>query len=294
MSETVLVTGGTGFVAGWCVTELLRQGYDVRTTIRDPSREQAVRDAVSPGPGDRLEFHVADLTRDDGWAAALAGCDHVLHVASPLTGDTIAPAREGTLRVLRAAASPPLTDLDDPALTGYRRSKAVAERAAWDHMRDHTGPTTLTTILPGAVFGPLLSPSGAGSVQVIARLLRGMPVTPRIGFEIVDVRDLADLHIRAMTSPEAAGQRFIATGDFHWTTEIAALLNTRTRPIPDFAVRLLARFDPGLRALTPYLSHEHVHTARKADQILGWRTRPAAETIADCAHSLTTHGIVRS
>ena len=178
--------------------------------------------------GDGLRFFVADLTSDAGWAAAVAGCDYVLHVASPLGADApkdpdalIVPARDGALRVLRAAseagvkrvvmtsacaaASPPLaspdsisdeslwTDLDDPTLTAYRKSKAVSEQAAWRFMQDHGGPTTLTTILPGAVFGPLLSASSLGSVQVIGRLLRArLPGTPRIGFEVVDVRDLAD------------------------------------------------------------------------------------------------------
>jgi dihydroflavonol-4-reductase len=324
---TVLVTGGTGFVAGWCMTELLRKGYHVRTTVRDPAREPAVRAAVEG----RLDVRVADLTSDDGWAAAVDGCEYVLHVASPLGTDAprdpdalIAPARDGTLRVLRAAtaagvkrvvmtsacaaATPPLagpdsvsdetlwTDVTDPALTAYRKSKAVAEEAAWEFMRDHGGPTTLATVLPGAVFGPLLPASRAGSVQIIERLLAGrMPGTPRVGFEVVDVRDLADVHVRAMTAPEAAGRRFIAAGEFLWMSEIAAVLRARlgerarkvpSRTLPDFAIRLLARFDPGARALVPYLSRRHLHTSRTAERLLGWRPRPAADTITDCALSL--------
>lgn len=337
MTETVLVTGGTGFVAGWCVVELLRQGYDVRTTVRTASREQAVRKAVSAevDPEDRLEFRVADLTSDEGWAAAVAGCDYVLHVASPLGTDEskdpdalIAPARDGALHVLRAAtdagvkrvvmtsacaaASPPLagpdsvsdesrwTDLDDPTLVGYRRSKAVAEQAAWRFVEERGGPTTLTTVLPGAVFGPLLPASHLGSVQVIDRLMGGrVPGTPRIGFEVVDVRDLADLHVRAMTSTEAEGQRFIATGEFLWMSEIAERLRmglgesarkVPTRRLPDFAIRLFARFDPGVRALAPYLGHKHLHTSAKAERVLKWRSRPATETLVDCARSLMAQG----
>jgi nucleoside-diphosphate-sugar epimerase len=339
MGETVLVTGGSGFVAGWCIVELLRQGYDVRTTVRGSSREQAVRETVAAevDPGDRLSFAVADLTSDEGWAAAVAGCDYVLHVASPLGADAstdpdalIVPARDGALRVLRAAtgagvkrvvmtsacaaASPPLnspdstsdearwTDLDDPALVDYRRSKAVAEQAAWQFMRDADGPTELTTVLPGAVFGPILSASTLGSVQVIGRLLKGsLPGTPRIGFEVVDVRDLADVHIRAMTSPKAAGERFIAAGEFLWMSQIAELLRARlsagaskvpTRSIPNFVIRLLARFDPGVRSLAPYLGHKHLHSSQKAERVLGWRTRPAADTLVDCARSLGAHGAV--
>jgi nucleoside-diphosphate-sugar epimerase len=326
---TVLVTGGTGYVAGWCVVELLRRGYDVRTTVRSPARAEAVRRAVATevDAGPRLSFAVADLTADDGWKEAVDGCDHVLHVASPLgvdnTKDLIAPARDGTLRVLRAAtaagvervvltsaanaASPSSyrdegvsdetlwTDPDDPTLPPYRRSKTLAERAAWDFMADHDGPTTLTTILPGAVFGPVLTSDNLGSVQIIARLLRGMPGTPRIGFEIVDVRDLADIHIRAMTAPEAAGQRFLATGEFMWMRDMALALRAGlgdaagkvpTRNLPNIAVRLAAIADPTLREIMPALGRRHRHSTAKALRLLGWRPRPAAETVVACARSL--------
>jgi dihydroflavonol-4-reductase len=333
MSESVLVTGGTGYVAGWCLVELLRRGYDVRTTVRSLTKADAVRASVAAqvDPGERLSFHVADLTSDDGWAGALAGVDYVLHVASPLgTGatknpdDLIIPARDGAVRVLRAAteagvkrvvmtsacaaASPALytdesvtdetlwTDPDDRRLTTYRKSKTLAERAAWDFMASYDGPTTLTTILPGAVFGPVLTPSNAGSVEVIDRLLQGrMPGTPRLGFEVVDVRDLADIHIRAMTSPEAAGQRFIAVGDFLWMSDMATALRSRlgesarkvpTRRLPDFALKAMSVFDPALRDITPALGRRHRHTPAKAERLLGWRARPAVDTVADCAESL--------
>jgi len=338
MAETVLVTGGTGFVAGHCIAELLRQGYDVRTTVRSPAREAAVRAAVTAAgqPGERVSFAVADLTSDAGWAEAVDGRDYVLHVASPLGVDApkdpdalIGPARDGALRVLRAAvdaqvkrvvmtsacaaATPPLaspdsvsdesrwTETDDPTLTAYRKSKAVSEQAAWAFIREAGGATELTTVLPGAVFGPLLDPANRGSVQVIERLLRGMPGTPRIGFEVVDVRDLADLHVRAMVAPEAAGRRYIAAGEFRWMSEIAeelraglgtAAAKVPTRTLPDFAVRLLARFDPGVRALAPYLGRRHLHSSARALESLGWQPRPAAETVTDCGRSLVAHGVV--
>ncbi len=255
--ERVLVTGGTGYLAGWSIVGLLQRGYRVRTTVRSVAREQTVHDAVSTvvDPQDRLEFAVADLTDDAGWDVAVAGCRYVLHVASPLGAEDprdpdelIVPARDGALRALRAAtavgvtrvvltsaanaASPSsyaadgVTDetlwtVDDPSLPAYRRSKTIAERAAWDFMAGYEGPTTLTTVLPGAVFGPILSTANLGSVRIIQRLLQGrMPGLPRIGLEVVDVRDIADLHIRAMTAPEAAGQRFLGTGEFVWMREI--------------------------------------------------------------------------
>ena len=330
--ETVLVTGGTGYVAGWCVRELLQRGYRVRTTIRSRNREQAVRDAVSSvDPGDRLSFAVADLTSDEGWDAAVAGVGFVLHVASPLgedagrAEDLIGPARDGSLRVLRAAtragvrrvvmtsaanaASPSSyrdesvtdetlwTDPDDPTLIPYRKSKTLAERAAWDFMSAYDGPTTLTTILPGAVLGPILDPGHLGSTEIVARMLRGsMPGVPRIALEIVDVRDVADLHIRAMTAEVAAGQRFLATGELMWMGELAQALRAGlgpaadkvpTRVIPDVAVRLAAKFfDRSLRGIVPGLGRRNRHTTEKARRLLGWQPRPAAETVVACGRSL--------
>jgi len=337
MGETVLVTGGTGYVAGWCVAELLKRGYTVRTTVRSTAKGEQVRSAVATevDPGDRLGFAIADLTSDDGWAEAMAGVDHVLHVASPLgmhgadAEALIVPARDGTLRVLRAAtaagvqrvvmtsaantASPSSyrdesvsdetvwTDVNDPTLQPYRRSKTAAERAAWDFMATYDGPTTLATVLPGAVFGPVLSTGTMGSVQIIGRLLKGMPGTPRIGFEIVDVRDLADAHIRAMTTPEAAGQRFLATGEFMWMLDMARALRdglgdagakAPTRNLPDVAVRGLSLFDHTLREIMPALGRRAVHTTAKAERVLGWKSRPATEAVVDCGRSLLAHNAV--
>lgn len=339
MMETVLVTGGTGYVAGWCIAGLLERGYRVRTTVRSPGKEKAVREAVATvvDPGDRLSFAVADLTKDDGWDAAVDGVDHILHVASPMGDETtrdaetlIVPARDGALRVLRAAtaagvqrvvmtsaanaASPSSytedsvtdetlwTDPDDPTLIPYRRSKTVAEKAAWDFMAGYDGPTTLTTILPGAVFGPIMSAADLGSVQIVARMVGGkLPGSPRIGLEIVDVRDLADIHIRAMTSPAAAGQRFLATGEFTWMREMARTLRaglgaagTRvsTRQLPDVVVRLTALFDRSLRAIIVSLGRRNRHSTAKAERVLGWRPRPAAETVLDCANSLIAWKVV--
>jgi len=304
--------------------------------VRSPGREQAVADAVSSlvDPAGRLSFAVADLTADDGWAAAVKDVDHLLHVASPLGmagGDVdalITAARGGALRVLRAAtaagvarvvltsaanaASPSSyategvtdetlwTDPDDPALIPYRRSKTLAERAAWDFMAGSGSSTELTTVLPGAVFGPILSTSTIGSVDIVRRMLSGaMPGVPRIGFEIVDVRDLADVHIRAMTAPAAAGERFLATGEFTWMAQMARTLRDSLGPdarkvrnfrIPDFAVRLAARFgDASLREITPALGRRNRHSTEKARRLLGWQPRPAAETVLDCARSLIEH-----
>jgi dihydroflavonol-4-reductase len=331
-SERVLVTGGTGYLAGWTIVGLLEKGYRVRTTVRRAAREQAVRDAVTTrvDPGDRLEFAVADLTADSGWDAAVADCAYVLHVASPLGAENprdpdelIVPARDGALRVLRAAtaagvnrvvltsaanaASPAsyaadsrtdetLWTVDDPKLPAYRRSKTIAERAAWDFLDRHDTATALTTVLPGAVFGPVLTAGNLGSVRIIQRMLQGkMPGVPRIGLEVVDVRDIADLHLRAMTAPDAAGERFLGTGEFVWMREIAAALRAGlgpdaakvpTRQLPDLVVRLAALFDPSLRSIMPALGRRNRHSTDKAARVLGWHPRPATEAVLACAQSL--------
>ena len=329
MAQTVLVTGGTGFIAGWCIVQLLERGYAVRTTVRDAAKEQRVRAAVRSNT-DRLSVVVADLNDDRGWDAAVAGCDYVLHVASPLGGGAVkdrhalvAPARDGTLRVLRAAAKagvkrvvmtsaaatarPPLTsdrvsdetiwaDPEDPQFDAYRVSKILAERAAWDFMQSEGKASMLTTILPGAVFGPLRDAENLGSVQIIHGMLRGRPgALPRLGFWIVDVRDLADLHIRAMTAAAAAGQRFIAAGEFMWMEGMAKTLRAQlgeqgakvpTRRLPDFVVRLLLPFMANLRTLAPLLGRRFPINTDKSRKVLAFAPRPAAATLVDCARSL--------
>jgi nucleoside-diphosphate-sugar epimerase len=342
MRDTVLVTGGTGYVAGWCIVRLLESGYDVRTTVRDLGRAERVRRAVASVSerSNRLEFAVADLTFDDGWKEAADGCEYVLHVASPLGVDPSArkdeeqallvPARDGTVRVLRAAAAAGVqrvvmtsaantaspasyttdgvtdetlwTDLDTPGLPAYRRSKTAAELAAWDFMAAHDGPMTLATVLPGAVFGPVLSADTLGSTRIILRLVNGaMRGTPRIGLEVVDVRDLADIHVRAMTAPEAAGQRFLATGEFLWMHDMALALReglgdagrkVPTRQLPNIAVRAAAVFDRSLRDVMPGLGRRNRHSTAKATTVLGWSPRPARDAVLDCARSLIEHGVI--
>lgn len=339
MSDLVLVTGATGYVGGWCVAELLRRAYRVRATVRDLAKADAVRAAVEriTGTTDRLEFAKADLLSNAGWADAMAGVDHVMHVAAQLRlGDGQDPHRliqvavEGSQRVLRAATEAKVrrvvmtsaanaashssytvedvsdetlwTDPSDPTLIPYRRAKTMAEKAAWDYVETTAAAPELTTVLPGAVLGPILSGYALGSVSIIARMLGGqMKWVPRIGLEVVDVRDLVDLHIRALESPAAARQRFLGTGGFLWMRDIARTLkadlgqqaaSVSTRPAPDFLVRLAARRDASLREVTPSLGRKNRHSTAKAHQILGWQSRPARETVADCGRSVLAHRVV--
>ncbi len=335
--DTVLVTGGTGYLGGWCIATLLDRGYTVRTTVRDVAREEAVRAALAnaiPDPGDRLSVVAADLLSDDGWAEAVAGCRYVLHIASPFPpaqpkdpDELIVPARDGALRVLGAALDAGVerivltssiaavsgapgdvlteddwNDGEDTSLTPYVRSKTIAEREAWRFVRERGAEDRLAVVNPGLIVGPVLSDDFSYSVQLIERLLGGkVPAAPKLGFTYVDVRDVADLHVRAMTHPEAGGKRFLATDRFLWTSETAAILKDRlgdearkvpTRVAPNFAVRAMGMFDPAIRTITGDLGRKTEYSSERARTLLGWSTRPVEDAVVDTARSLLSRGVV--
>jgi dihydroflavonol-4-reductase len=333
--KPVLVTGGSGFLGSWCVIELLRRGHRVRTTVRDLAREAEVRAAIGSevDAGDRLTIHAADLLADEGWEEAVEGCEHVLHVASPFPpaqpkdpDELIVPARDGTLRVLRASLAAGVervvitssvaavagssrpsseklteedwTDLGSDALSPYVRSKTTAERAAWDLVRERGEVDRVAVVNPGAILGPVLSEDRSYSLEAIERLLGGMPGIPRIGFSFVDARDVADLQIRAMSAPEAGGERFIAVERFMWMAEVAAVLREElgpeapkvpSRSIPDFAVRAMGLFDPGVRGIVGQLGRKREYSSDKARRLLGWSPRPSRETVVDTARSMLSY-----
>jgi dihydroflavonol-4-reductase len=337
----VLVTGGSGFVGSHCIVQLLAAGHEVRTTVRDLAREGAVRAMLKEGgadAGDRLALAAADLTRDGGWAEAVAGCDFVLHVASPFPSraprhddELITPAREGTLRVLRAARDagikrvvltssfaaigyghPPReeafdeTSWTDPSagVSAYVKSKTLAERAAWDFIAAEGGSLELSVVNPVAVFGPVLGPDFASSILLVRRMLDGeVPALPRMLFGVVDVRDVADLHLRAMTSPAAAGQRFLAVaGDFMSAAAIAGVLKTRLGPIarrvstrqaPDWVIRLAGLFLAEARTVVSELGRTKNATSAKAARMLGWTPRAREDAIAATGESLARLGLLK-
>ncbi len=326
----VAVTGASGFIAGWCITQLLDDGHEVVATIRSPQREPGVRAAVGATGGEPLSFHVADLSGDDGWDDALTGCEVLLHVASPMSGGEadmmVAEAVQGTLRVLAAAdhagvrrvvmtsacaaATPAAsqlsgtvdetcwTDADEIGLSAYRRSKTLAERAAWDFVARGRS-FSLTTMLPAAVFGPTRSASALGPLGLIGALLDGSAIAiPRLGFEIVDVRDVAAAHLLAMTNARAEGQRFIVSGQLLWYGDIAGILRTHlgddaasvpTVRLTDEEFRSLACRSPRLANLLPLLDRDLQHSSAKARRVLGWRSRPATRTIVDSARCLLSY-----
>jgi len=340
--STILVTGGSGFLGSHCILQLLAAGQRVRTTVRSLKREGDVRAMLQEGgaePGDRLSFIAADLEDDAGWSEAVAGCDSVLHVASPFPpslpvheDELIVPAREGTLRVLRASRDAGVrrvvltssfaaigygrgpqeapfdetswTDPDGDGVTPYVKSKALAERAAWDFLADEGGGLELSVVNPVGVFGPVLGPDYSTSILLVQRLMDGaMPGCPRLIFGAVDVRDVADLHVRAMTHPAAKGERFLAVaGDFLSMVDIARMLRRRmgasarrvpTWPLPNWLVRLAAIRDPAAKQILPELGKRKNATGEKATRLLGWAPRSVEESIVATAESLVRLGLLK-
>ena len=342
MPQTVLVTGGSGFIGTNCILQLLAAGYEVRTTIRNLKREGDVRAMLKVGgteQGNHLSFFAADLESDAGWGEAVAGCDFVLHVASPLPpsvpkheDELIVPAREGTLRVLRASRDAgvkrvvltssfaaigyghkvretPFTEADwtDPNgddVAPYTKSKTLAERAAWDFLAQEGGAMELSVINPVAVFGPVLGPDYSASILLVQKMMDGaMPGAPRLYFGAVDVRDVANLHLRAMTIPAASGERFLAVaGDFLTMLDIAKILKARlgasakrvpSRELPNWMVRLAALRDPAIKLILPELGKRKNATNEKARGVLGWAPRSNEDALVATAESLVRLGLLK-
>lgn len=333
----VLVTGGSGYIAGFLIRQLVEAGWEVNTTVRSLAREAEVRKWLAVDDG-KLFFFPADLTSDACWAEAMEGCSHVAHVASPFPveapkndDELVVPARDGVLRALRFAKEAGVkrfvltssvaaiayghperdrvftesdwTDVNASGVSAYVKSKTIAERAAREWMDANGAGMEFCSVNPAAVLGPLLSDDFSASIQFVQRLLDGsVPGTPRLGFAVVDVRDLADLHVRALETPGLDGERFIGAGQFYWMRDVADILRARLgreahkvprRSVPDFVVRLMALFDSSLRQVTGELGRPRRTDARHALDRLGWKTRSEAESIVDTARSLIDRGIVK-
>lgn len=331
-ARQVLITGGTGYVGGWAIAMALERGFRVRATLRDKAAGEAVRRNLAgfSAAADGLSFVEADLTADRGWDTAMQGMDYVLHVASPMMPrrglDLIATTRDGTLRVLKAAAAADVkrvvvtsslvaakpagfteqptdetvwTDIERSGIGEYVRAKTLSERAAWDFAANEPS-LELTTILPSFIQGPAFGSTTSPSQDLVARMLAGkMPALPPVALSVVDVRDLVDLHLRAMLAPEAAGERITGTADSLWLLEIATALKERfgqqaggvsTRVMPAWLFRLIALFNPQARQFLPDLGRKRQFSAAKAERMFGWTPRPAREAILATAASILARG----
>lgn len=331
----VLVTGGTGFLGAHCLIQLLAAGHEVRTTVRNVARAAELRAMLRQGGAgtgaDRVALFAADLNADQGWPEAVTSCDYVLHVASPFPSkapkdenELIRPARDGALRVLKASRDAGVrrvvltssfaaigyganqksvftesdwTDATDPTVQPYQRSKTIAERAAWDFMAREGGTLELAVINPVGIAGPVLGPDYSTSIHLVKRMIDGAtPGCPDIWFGLVDARDVADLHILAMTDPAARGERFLATaGHFLSVLQVAQILKNRlgeggravsTRRLPNWLLKLVGLFDPEIRGMLPELGKRKDATSEKAQRLLGWKPRSPDDAIVATANSL--------
>lgn len=332
----VLVTGATGFIAGHVILQLLEAGHEVTGTARSASRANALNRTLSGYAGKpvRINIRGADLSSDTGWLEACLGMDFVQHIASPIPTNLpkdhdclIVPARDGAIRVLKAAraagvkrvvmtssmaaiaygwgdARPKLlteehwSDADNLSdNTAYTRSKTIAERAAWDYVRGEGQGLELTTLNPAAVLGPVMGADFSASVEILTQLLSGkLPAAPRVGFGIVDVRDVAAAHVLAMTQPAAAGERFLLCDKFMWFSQVADTLRGQVPPpyekklpkgeLPGWVLKLMAPINPAVKQVIPELNRERQVSNEKAKRVLGWQPRTAEEAIISGAKSL--------
>ncbi|KAJ6031139.1 nucleoside-diphosphate-sugar epimerase [Penicillium herquei] len=341
--ELVLVTGGSGFLGSHCIIQCLAAGYQVRTSVRSLKREEEVRGMLRAGKAtnlERLSFIEADLTNDAGWKDAVKDCTYVLHVASPLPAsapknedELIKPAREGTLRVLRAARDAKVkrvvvtsssaaieghgqqdsnkvlteedwTDINAPGIGAYAKSKTLAERAAWDFIKNEGGTLELTVINPGMIMGPVLAPDTSSSIEVISRLMNGtIAGCPNLNWTFVDVRDVAHMHLLAMTNPKANGERFLSLSQPQMSMKDVSLAlrehlgdkakRCPTRSIPDFVVKIMGLFDSSIALVVPMLGHTFVGSVDKATSVLGWKPRPSVDAVVAAGESLYNLGLVK-
>lgn len=337
MAGTALVTGGSGYIAGFLIRQLIANGWTVKTTVRSLKREAEVRGWLTVDDG-KLDFFAADLENDAGWQEAMAGCSHVAHVASPFPLDVpkhadelVIPAREGALRALRFAKGAGVrrfvltssmaaiayghgtgrdlyneadwTNLDNPGVMPYPRSKTVAEQAARDWARAEAPEIEFASVNPAAVFGPLLSDDLSTSIEVVKQLLEGkVPMCPDVGFGIIDVRDVADMHYRALTAEGIKDERFVCSGPFLKFIDVANILKANLgeqarkvpmRKMPDWLLKALAVFRPELKQVVAELGNVRGGDSRHAMQRLGWTMRPPEEAILATAHGLIERGIVK-
>lgn len=340
MPKTILVTGGTGYIGGEVIGLLLERGHTVHTTMRSKAKSEASLRGRWPGAGERLKLFEAELMSDKGWAEANAGCDAVAHIASPLPvnvpkdeDELIVPAREGTLRALRFAHEAGIrhfvqtssnaaisyghdgsktlfdesdwTNVDAPGVQPYIKSKTIAESAAREWVAANAHEMAFCSVNPVLVLGPVASSDFSASVEVVKRMLTGaIPLIPNVGFCVVDVRDVAMLHVLALEADPATirDERFAASTQFYWMADVARVLRDHLgedarrvpkRMMPDFVLRIMGLLSRDIAQLTGEIGTRRIISGQHAKDVLGWTTLPPEKTVVDTARSLIGQGIVR-
>ena len=334
--EKVLVTGATGFIGLHCIHQLLNQGYSVNGSLRSPERKDEIFDALKNvnTPVENLNLFTFNLTEDDGWDEGMEGCDYLLHVASPIALQNhdedyfVKPAVAGVKRALQFAKKHDVkkvvltssvaaifdtieekqyydendwSDPEHPTISHYSKSKTLAEKAAWEFIKEHEHPFELAVINPALVTGPTLTGDLGESNKAIEMVVTGkMPVAIPIQFGFVDVRDVASAHILAMQKDSSNGQRFALAEKDLWYKDIAKLLKDNGfDKAPTFSVsvwmaKFLANFSKELKVTAPFLGRvRSVSKTSKAKDVLGWNPRSAEESILDVANQIKEMGLIK-
>ena len=334
--DKVLVTGATGYIGLHCIHQLLNQGYAVNGSVRSPERKEEIFEALQKHntPTENLNLYTFNLTEDDGWDEGMEGCDYLLHVASPIALENhnedffVKPAVAGVKRAFEFAKKHNVkkvvltssvaaifdtleektyydetdwSDPENPSISHYSKSKTLAERAAWDFVKNEGNPFELAVINPALVIGPSLSGDLGESNKAIAMVATGkMPVAVPLQFGYVDVRDVANAHVLAMQNSNSNGERFALAEKDLWYKDVAKVLRDNgfdkapTFNVPVWLAKILANFSKELKITLPYLGRvRSVKNTSKAKDILGWNPRPAEQSIIDIAEQIKEMGLIK-
>ncbi|NDG80032.1 MAG: aldehyde reductase [Synechococcaceae bacterium WB8_1B_057] len=333
--KKVLVTGISGFVGQHCAAELLKKGYAVRGSVRSLSKTDEVVNGIKKeiDPKDNLEFCELDLMNDAGWDKAMEGCDYVLHVASPFVvkvpkdeNEIIKPAVDGTLRALKAAKKAGVnrvvltsstvamhggqtglikinqdswTNLNAKDVTAYFKSKTLAEKSAWEFIKNQTGVNKLELVVvnPGPIYGPTLTGNLATeAMDFFKKLITGkVPMLPKAYSVMSDVRDVATIHVAALENEKANGKRFIVTTEKPQAIQqIGEILKSNgydkvsTKLAPTFLLKFIANFNAEMKGMLPFVGNTIEADVSDTMKTFNWKPIPFEKTVLDTAKSVVT------
>lgn len=328
--KKILVTGANGYIAKHIIADLYKNKYSVVGTLRNIKNSKDVQTDIENYLNDKIDitFKQASLDSDTGWDDAVRGCDAIIHTASPFPieyvkneMDLILPAKEGTLRVLRAAKNNSVnriiltssnaavyagnkhinifdetiwSNINVKGVRAYTKSKTVAEKAAWDFC-DKNPSILLTSINPVLVWGPGIGDhSSSASLKIFDMLIKKeLPMVPKVKIPIVDVRDVSMAHVNALKNKDTQNNRFLISEGTYWFIDICKDLiklniDAPNKQAPSFLIRLLSFFDKKLKEITPFLNYDFKIKADKAKKILGFNPMSLEDTLKDTKSYLSS------